>query len=106
MGKRVQQLGSTRQIGPETTLQNILIVVENGGKGGRIKAAPLIENSLSKMGGALACGSTNKGVTDKWKQAVQFSVSNRFGNIKGSLSDCRLAMFFLMEEDERLNFAT
>ena len=33
-----------RQLGPETSLQNILIVVENGGKGGRIKAAALIHS--------------------------------------------------------------
>jgi hypothetical protein len=97
MGKRVQQLGSTRQIGPETTLQSILIVVENGGKGGRIKDAALIH-------GAFVCGSTTKGVTDKWKQAVQFSASNRFGNVMGCLSDCRLVIFLLMEEDERRNF--
>ena len=34
MAKWTQQLDSARQIGPETTLQDFLIVVENGGKGG------------------------------------------------------------------------
>ena len=34
MDKRRWQADSAHQIGPETTLQDFLIVVENGGKGG------------------------------------------------------------------------
>jgi len=37
---------------------------------------------------------------------VGFSASNRFGNTLGSLSDCRLVMVLLMEEDVEQNFAT
>jgi len=36
--KWILQLDSAHQIGPETPLQDTLIIVENGGKGGRIKA--------------------------------------------------------------------
>jgi len=38
MAKWILQLDSTRQLGTETTVQGILIVVENSGKGERIKA--------------------------------------------------------------------
>jgi len=44
MDKRRPQLDSAVQIGPETTLQDILIVVKNGGRGGRIKAAGIFHS--------------------------------------------------------------
>jgi len=38
------QLDSAHQIGPETSLQSILIVVESGGTGGRINAAGIFHS--------------------------------------------------------------
>ena len=39
MRKWIPQLDLAHQLGQETTVQDILIVVENSGRGGRIKAA-------------------------------------------------------------------
>jgi len=39
-------------------------------------------------------------------KTVRFNASNRFGNILDNLSDCRLVMFLLMEEDVGRNFST
>ena len=44
MDKWMPQLDSAHQIGPETTLQVILIVVERGGTGGRINAAGIFHS--------------------------------------------------------------
>jgi len=44
MDEWMPQADSAHPIGPETTLQSILIVVENGGTGGRINAAGIFHS--------------------------------------------------------------
>jgi hypothetical protein len=70
-GSGIQQLDSTRQIGPETTLQSIPIVVEKGGKGGRIKAAAPIHTQPPPSGkfspqSVLAIPPQPNGAMGKW----------------------------------------
>src|SRR5271155_4896845 len=64
MGKWMPQLDSAHQIGPETTLQSILIVVESGGTGGRINAAGIFHSQ--EFGPKFACTSTTSGPMDTW----------------------------------------
>ena len=62
--KQRPQADSAHQIGPETTLQGVLIVVESGGKGGRIHAAGIFHSQ--KLGADFACTSTTGSPMDKW----------------------------------------
>ena len=57
------QADSAHRIGPETTLQGVLIVVESGGTEGRINAAGIF-HSL-KLGADFACTSTTGSLIDK-----------------------------------------
>jgi hypothetical protein len=49
MAKWIVQLQSTRQVGAETTVQGILIVVENSGKEERIKAGRIFHHQKFGM---------------------------------------------------------
>ena len=49
MAECILQLDSTRRVGAETTVQGILIVVENSGKGERIKAGGIFHPQKFEM---------------------------------------------------------
>src|SRR5271170_3562233 len=68
MDKWMQQADSAHQIGPETILQDVLIVVESGGTGGKNKSCRNF--SLSEIGPDFACTSTTGSPMDKWTLQV------------------------------------
>ena len=63
MDKWMLQADSTHQLGPETILQGVLIVVESGGRGGWKSCRNF---SLSEIGPDFACASTTGNPMDKW----------------------------------------
>ena len=67
-------LDSEREIGSETILQDILIVVENGGRGGRINATRF---SPSEIGDISACITTISDPIDK--RRVQGDSTHQIG---------------------------
>jgi hypothetical protein len=64
MTKWRQRLDSDRQRGLETTLTDVLMVVESGGRGERIKQA---EFFILRNWERFACSSTTKEATEKWR---------------------------------------
>ena len=58
------QVDSAHQIGAETILQGVLIVVESGGTVGKTKAGRNF--SPSEIGNVFACTSTTASPMDKW----------------------------------------
>jgi len=62
--KRRPQADSAHEIGPKTTLQGVLIVVESGGTVGKTKAGRNF--SPSEIGNVFACTSTTASPMDKW----------------------------------------
>src|SRR5271170_1853623 len=61
MDEWMPQVVSAHGIGPETTLQGILIVVESGGRGGRINAAGIFHSQPD-----FVCTSTTGSPMGKW----------------------------------------
>src|SRR5271155_5834215 len=102
MHKWMPQAHSAHQIGPETILQGVLIVVESGGRGGRINAAGIFH--FSEIGRRFCLYLNNRQSHAQMDATGRFSASNWSKNNPPRCCNCRLLMLYKVVKELWVEF--
>src|SRR5271170_6884528 len=92
MHKWMPQADSAHQIGPKPILHAVLILVESGGRGGRINAAGIFHSS--EIGRRFCLYLNNQQSHRQMDSTGGFNASNRSRNNPPHCSNCRLLMLY------------